>query len=66
MAVEGRGWHWPDSAQVRSEKQSLRVPMLRILKAVIDGQPVEVAGEAHQPIELLAAAPRLAAREASA
>lgn len=56
MAVEGRGWHWPPSAQVHDEMHSLRVPLHRILKALVEGKRVEVAGEDLPTTELLGAA----------
>lgn len=56
MAVEGRGWHWPDSAQASDDQRRLRVPLQHILKALIDNEEIEAAGEKLSPTELLAAA----------
>ena len=56
MAIEGRGWQWPNSAHVTDTRQCLRVPLQRILEALGDGHPIEAAGETLNLTDLLAAA----------
>jgi hypothetical protein len=56
LAIEGRGWHWPASARVANVANRLRVPLHEILGSMIGGQPIEAAGEMHDPAELMAAA----------
>lgn len=56
MAIEGRGWHWPNSARVTEARTCLRVPLQRILQGLAEGRPIEAAGETLLPTELLAAA----------
>ena len=56
MAVEGRGWQWPNSARVVDIEQSQRVPLHHVLEALGEGLQIQAAGEARAPTELLAAA----------
>jgi hypothetical protein len=71
MAVEGRGWHWPDAAQVGDHGQGQRVPIFEILKAIADNRSIDAAGEDGPPTKLLGAAiealarPRAGAAKAS-
>ena len=65
MAVEGRGWHWPSSAQVTDAKKTLRLPLQHILKAIVHNTDVDIAGQRRRPTELLAAAISALARPQS-
>lgn len=56
MAVEGRGWHWPDSARVEAAPKCLRVPIKLILEALAQDRRIDVAADEMSPTELLAAA----------
>lgn len=56
MAIEGRGWQWPNSARVIDLEHSQRVPLHHVLEALSEGSEIQAAGETRSPTELLAAA----------
>lgn len=56
MAVEGRGWHWPEMARVNDANKRLRIPIKTILRTISQKETVRAGEEEVSPVELLTAA----------
>lgn len=54
-AVEGRGWSWPDSAQISADELSLRIPVARILEAMQTQTSVATPDKVLEAPDLLGA-----------